>query len=217
MAPTSAAPTSVSETTRGSTPLAMLPGHLGLEDQKAMKLNAAAQTTAMRGERTRVETTVAIELAASWKPLMKSNASASAIIATSAIAHQRTPARPPRGCSPRLRTGRSRLRGCRRCRATSAPRGPRRPRSTRCPPWCPGLRSLGSVEVGEGVPVDLIGLVLQPVDLDAEVENLLGPLQRSAKGGSPSARPRSPRTSTRESSRACSVTSPGSRRARPAR
>ena len=44
--------------------------------RKATKLKKAAQTTAWRGERTRVETTVAMELAASWKPLMKSKASA---------------------------------------------------------------------------------------------------------------------------------------------
>ena len=36
----------------------------------AMKLKTAAQMTAWPGLRTRVETTVAIELAASWKPLM---------------------------------------------------------------------------------------------------------------------------------------------------
>ena len=36
----------------------------------AMKLKNAAHTTAMRGVSTRVDTTVAIELAASWKPLM---------------------------------------------------------------------------------------------------------------------------------------------------
>ena len=47
----------------------------------AMKLNAAAQTTANPGERTRVDTTVAIELAASWNPLMKSKASATTMIA----------------------------------------------------------------------------------------------------------------------------------------
>ena len=39
----------------------------------ATKLKNAAQTTALPGDSTRVETTVAIELAASWKPLMKSN------------------------------------------------------------------------------------------------------------------------------------------------
>src|SRR5215204_5274954 len=37
--------------------------------------------TAMRGVSTRVETTVAIELAASWKPLVKSNTSASRTMA----------------------------------------------------------------------------------------------------------------------------------------
>ena len=36
----------------------------------AAKLKNAAQMTALPGVRTRVETTVAIELAASWKPLM---------------------------------------------------------------------------------------------------------------------------------------------------
>ena len=42
----------------------------------ATKLKNAAQSTAYFGERTRVETTVAMELAESWKPLMKSKASA---------------------------------------------------------------------------------------------------------------------------------------------
>ena len=37
--------------------------------RKAAKLKNAAHTTAVRGESTRVDTTVAIELAASWKPL----------------------------------------------------------------------------------------------------------------------------------------------------
>ena len=36
----------------------------------ATKLKKAAQMTAWPGESTRVDTTVAIELAASWKPLM---------------------------------------------------------------------------------------------------------------------------------------------------
>ena len=36
----------------------------------ATKLKNAAQMTALPGESTRVETTVAIEFAASWKPLM---------------------------------------------------------------------------------------------------------------------------------------------------
>src|SRR5689334_12592876 len=42
-----------------------------------MKLKKAAQTTAVWGVSTRVVTTVAMELAASWKPLRKSNSSAS--------------------------------------------------------------------------------------------------------------------------------------------
>ncbi|HSG39827.1 MAG TPA: hypothetical protein VLE27_09340 [Thermoanaerobaculia bacterium] len=41
-----------------------------------MKLKNAAQATAFWGESTRVETTVAMELAASWKPFRKSNVSA---------------------------------------------------------------------------------------------------------------------------------------------
>ena len=36
----------------------------------ATKLKNAAHTTALPGESTRVDTTVAIELAASWNPLM---------------------------------------------------------------------------------------------------------------------------------------------------
>ena len=36
----------------------------------AAKLKKAAHTTALPGDSTRVETTVAMELAASWKPLM---------------------------------------------------------------------------------------------------------------------------------------------------
>src|SRR5262245_3369516 len=42
----------------------------------ATKLNSAAHTTACCGDSTRVETTVAIEFAASWKPFRKSNDSA---------------------------------------------------------------------------------------------------------------------------------------------
>src|SRR5207244_5779018 len=45
----------------------------------ATKLKNAAHATAMRGVSTRVETTVAIEFAASWKPFMKSKARATRI------------------------------------------------------------------------------------------------------------------------------------------
>src|SRR5262245_35090073 len=48
----------------------------------ATKLKNAAQRTASCGERTRVETTVAIEFAASWKPFRKSKASATAMMKT---------------------------------------------------------------------------------------------------------------------------------------
>src|SRR6187549_2068382 len=43
----------------------------------ATTLKKAAKTTACCGLRTPVETTVAIEFAASWKPFMKSNSTAS--------------------------------------------------------------------------------------------------------------------------------------------
>src|SRR5207342_3700546 len=48
----------------------------------ATKLKNAAQMTALPGDSTRVETTVAIELAASWNPLMKSKMSATRMSAT---------------------------------------------------------------------------------------------------------------------------------------
>src|SRR5512133_290459 len=52
----------------------------------ATMLKNAANTTAVVGRRTPVETTVAMEFAASWKPFMKSNARA---IATSMMTTQR--------------------------------------------------------------------------------------------------------------------------------
>jgi hypothetical protein len=48
----------------------------------AAKLKNAAHTTACSGVSTRVDTTVAIELAASWKPLMKSKTSATKTMKT---------------------------------------------------------------------------------------------------------------------------------------
>src|SRR5215216_6307118 len=69
-APTSPAKTTASLTTDGST---VLPTVLATAVWKTRK---ATKTTASRGVSTRVETTVAIELAASWKPLVKSNTSA---------------------------------------------------------------------------------------------------------------------------------------------
>src|SRR5215204_5625547 len=81
MAPASPAKTTASLTTAESTVLPTVLATWVWKTRKAMKLNRAAQTTASRGVSTRVETTVAIELAASWKPLVKSNTSASATIA----------------------------------------------------------------------------------------------------------------------------------------
>src|SRR3546814_7314378 len=60
--------------------------------RKAMKLKNAAQATAQCGLSTRVDTTVAIELAASCKPLRKSNSSATAISATSSEKESIAPA-----------------------------------------------------------------------------------------------------------------------------
>ena len=47
----------------------------------AAKLKNAAHTTACSGRSTRVPTTVAIEFAESWKPLLKSNRNATTTIA----------------------------------------------------------------------------------------------------------------------------------------
>src|SRR5262249_17928120 len=65
IAPMRPAPTSGIESTAGSTPLAMLLATATPKTTKAMKLKSAAQTAAVRGDRTRVETSGAIELAAS--------------------------------------------------------------------------------------------------------------------------------------------------------
>src|SRR5207248_170943 len=53
-------------------PLPMVPATLVPNKKAATKLKNAAQMTACVGESTRVETTVAIEFAASWNPLRKS-------------------------------------------------------------------------------------------------------------------------------------------------
>ena len=50
-----------------------------------MKLKNAAQATACVGDSTRVDTTVAIELAASWKPLMKSKISATTTMSATTV------------------------------------------------------------------------------------------------------------------------------------
>src|SRR3954471_16242803 len=59
-------------------PLPMVVATLKWKMNRAAKLKKAAITTACCGFSTPVETTVAIELAASWKPFMKSKATARA-------------------------------------------------------------------------------------------------------------------------------------------
>src|SRR6266511_3033931 len=86
MAPTRPAKTTASLTTCASTVLPTVLATWVLNTMKATKLKTAAQITATRGVSTLVETTVAIELAASWKPLVKSNSSASATIAATTVA-----------------------------------------------------------------------------------------------------------------------------------
>ena len=82
-AASSAARTTAGLTTAGSTvPLAMVRATCTPKIAKATKLKNAAHTTAQRGDSTRVLTIVAIEFAASWKPLLKSNTSAIAMIAS---------------------------------------------------------------------------------------------------------------------------------------
>src|SRR5688572_18125402 len=51
----------------------------------ATKLKNAAQITAFRGDRTRVDTTVAMEFAASWKPFRKSKIRANRMMTTTMI------------------------------------------------------------------------------------------------------------------------------------
>ena len=60
-------------------PLPMVPATLRPEDEKGDEVEEGRPDDGRCGLRTRVETTVAIELAASWKPLRKSNTRASPI------------------------------------------------------------------------------------------------------------------------------------------
>ena len=83
------APMSAPNTTRGSTmsaetmPVPMVCATCEPKIRKATKLKNAAQATACCGRSTRVETMVAMEFAASCRPLRKSNASAIRISAIS--------------------------------------------------------------------------------------------------------------------------------------
>ena len=61
--------TPIDRTSWCTTSLAMALATFVPNTRKAMKLKKAAHATASSGVRTRVETTVAIEFAASWNPL----------------------------------------------------------------------------------------------------------------------------------------------------
>ena len=78
MAPTSAPNTTWWSTMPGCTmPLPTVAATLKWKTKIAITLNVAANTTACWGLSTPVDTTVAMEFAASWKPFMKSNSTAS--------------------------------------------------------------------------------------------------------------------------------------------
>src|SRR5450755_2586484 len=82
MAPASAPKITREVTTSASTmPRPTVSATCSPKNRKAMKLKNAAQATAYCGRNTRVDTIVAIEFAASFMPLRKSNASATAISA----------------------------------------------------------------------------------------------------------------------------------------
>src|SRR6266446_3375887 len=83
IAPKSPARITHSSTTAVSTtPFPTVRATLTPKPNAATKLKNAAQTTACKGVSTRVDTTVAIELAASWKPLMKSKTRATRTMKT---------------------------------------------------------------------------------------------------------------------------------------
>ena len=83
IAPTRPARITKASTLSGRTmPLPIVCATLTPNPNAATKLKKAAQTTACVGLSTRVETTVAIELAASWKPLMKSKTRATPMMKT---------------------------------------------------------------------------------------------------------------------------------------
>src|SRR5438093_6460355 len=71
--------TALSTTSGRTIPLPTVVATATPKPKAATKLKTAAQATAERGVSTRVETIVAIEFAASWKPFMKSKASATRI------------------------------------------------------------------------------------------------------------------------------------------
>src|SRR6185503_2862684 len=90
MAPTRPARiTHWSTTLDSTTPLPTVFATLTPKPNAATKLKKAAHTTACSGVSTRVETTVAMELAASWKPLMKSKTSATRTMHRTSVSMRR--------------------------------------------------------------------------------------------------------------------------------
>src|SRR5438128_6014107 len=86
MAPTSPARIIHWSTTFDSTtPLPTVLATCTPKPKAATKLKKAAHTTACSGVSTRVETTVAMELAASWNPLMKSKTRATTTMKTTSV------------------------------------------------------------------------------------------------------------------------------------
>src|SRR5262245_6346785 len=83
MAPTRPARTTPASITSGWTiPLPTVRATFTPKPKAATKLKKAAHTTAWLGVSTRVETTVAMEFAASWKPLMKTKTRATRMTKT---------------------------------------------------------------------------------------------------------------------------------------
>src|SRR5215218_7209887 len=176
MAPASPAKTTASLTTAESTVLPTVLATCVWKTRKAMKLNRAAQMTASRGVRTLVETTVAMELAASWKPLVKSNTSASATMAMT---------------ERRARSGMLDDHGLHRVGdVLEAVEGLLQLLDDVLPHEHIAGRMLGVevVEVGPGPPVQAVALVLQLVEVDqvGAQRLLLEPAQvAQAVGGRP--------------------------------
>src|SRR5678816_3835862 len=75
--------TSLVTTLRSIMPAPIVLATLVPSTKAATKLKKAAHSTAFCGDSTRVDTTVAMELAASWKPFRKSKASATRMMRTS--------------------------------------------------------------------------------------------------------------------------------------
>ena len=94
------APKRPAKTTKTSTwtvsirPVPMVLATVVPKMKAATKLKKAAQATATVGERTRVETMVAMELAASWKPLRKSKTRATKMMKMMSVSMPKADCKP---------------------------------------------------------------------------------------------------------------------------